>query len=90
MLAVTEAASARLAQMLEQESVPKEAAFRLIYQGYGVTLQSDAERPGDETFQHLKVGSSRREFFAGHRVQVDIGKNLGPFFPTGANHRPPS
>lgn len=53
MLAVTEAARTRLAQMLEQEGVPQEAAVRLVHDGDGVTLQSDAERPGDETFQYI-------------------------------------
>ena len=52
MLAVTEAARARLAQMLKREGVPKEAAVRLVYEGDGITLQSGAERQGDETFQH--------------------------------------
>lgn len=38
--------------MLEQEGVPEEAAVRLVHEGDGVILRSDAERPGDETFQH--------------------------------------
>ena len=52
MLAVTEAARTRLAQLLGQEGVPEEAAVRLVHEGDGITMQSDAERPGDEVFQH--------------------------------------
>ena len=41
-----------LAELLEQEGVRTEATVRLVREGDAVTLQSDAERPGDETFQH--------------------------------------
>ena len=52
MLTVTEAASARLRQMLEQQSMPEETAVRFVYEGQGVALQQDRERAGDTTFQH--------------------------------------
>ena len=52
MLVVTEAARAHLAQMLGQEGVPEAAAVRLVREADGVTLQSDAERQGDQTFEH--------------------------------------
>jgi hypothetical protein len=52
MLAVTEAARTRLAQLLGQEDVSAEAAVRLVQERDGISLQRDAERPGDEIFQH--------------------------------------
>ena len=52
MLTVTDAASARLAQILEQEGLPTEAAIRFVYEGKGVAMRQDNERPGDATFQH--------------------------------------
>ncbi len=52
MLTVTEAASARLAQVLKQQSMPEEIAVRFVYEGNGGALRRDNERPGDTTFQH--------------------------------------
>ena len=52
MLAVTEAASARLAQMLKQQSMPEEIAVRFVYEGQGIALRQDSERARDTTFQH--------------------------------------
>ncbi len=52
MPAVTEAASARLAQMLKQQSRLEEIAVRFVYEGNGSALRRDSERPGDTTFQH--------------------------------------
>jgi len=52
MLTVTEVASARLAQMLEDQGVSEEVAVRFVIEGQGVALRQDTERPGDATFQH--------------------------------------
>ena len=52
MLTVTEAASARLAQMLDQKGLPAEVATRFVYEGQGLALHQDSERAGDATFQH--------------------------------------
>ena len=52
MLTVTEAASARFAQMSKQQSMPEEIAVRFVYEGQGIALQQDSERAGDTTFQH--------------------------------------
>jgi Fe-S cluster assembly iron-binding protein IscA len=52
MLTVTEAASARLAEILKQKNVRGEVAVRFIHEGGKIRLQSDNEHPGDTTFQH--------------------------------------
>ncbi len=52
MLTVTEAASAHLAQLLEQHNLPDEVAVRFVYENEGIALQQDSERPGDTKFQH--------------------------------------
>ena len=52
MLTVTEAASARLAQMLKQQSMPQEIAVRSVYEGQGIALRQDRERARDATFQY--------------------------------------
>lgn len=51
MLTVTEAASARLAQMLKPQSMPEEIAVRFVCEGQGIALQRGSERAGDTTFQ---------------------------------------
>ena len=53
MLTVTEAASARLAQMLDQKGLPDEVAIRFVYEGQGIALHQDSERAGDATFQDV-------------------------------------
>ena len=52
MLTVTEAASARLAEMLKQQDVPADIAVRFVHEGEGVGLRPDNEREGDTAFQH--------------------------------------
>lgn len=52
MLTVTEAASARLAEILSQEGLPEDTAVRLVSEGQEVGMQPDRERPGDTTFEH--------------------------------------
>jgi Fe-S cluster assembly iron-binding protein IscA len=52
MLTVTEAASAHLAQLLEQHDLPEDVAVRLVSEGQGIALEQDSERAGDTTFQH--------------------------------------
>ena len=47
---VTEAASANLAQMLQQQDVPEDIAVRFVYKGQGIALHQDNERAGDTTF----------------------------------------
>lgn len=52
MLVVSETASARLAQMLEQMEFPEGAAVRLVQEPNGVALQTDDQRSGDATFEY--------------------------------------
>lgn len=52
MLTVTQAASARLAEILSQEGLPEGTAIRLVQEGQGLGMQPDNERPGDKTFEH--------------------------------------
>jgi hypothetical protein len=52
MLTVTDAAIARLAQMLGQQGLLEELAVRFVYEGRGIVIQQDGERAGDTTFQH--------------------------------------
>ena len=49
MLTVTEAVSARLAQMPDQKGLPDEVAIRFVYEGQGIALHRDSERAGDAT-----------------------------------------
>jgi Fe-S cluster assembly iron-binding protein IscA len=52
MLTVTDAASQHLAAILAQESVPDEAAIRLVHEGQSLGMQADTARPDDVTFEH--------------------------------------
>jgi hypothetical protein len=52
MLAVTEAARARLAQILTQQGLPEDVAIRLVDEGDGIGMRPDSESPGDTTFKH--------------------------------------
>jgi Fe-S cluster assembly iron-binding protein IscA len=52
MLTVTEAAGGHVGQILSQENFPEEVAIRLVYEGRGIGMQPDNERPGDATFEH--------------------------------------
>ena len=52
MLTVTEAASARLAEMMEQKGLSQDVAIRFVSRDRGIAMQSGTERPGDATFQH--------------------------------------
>jgi len=52
MLTVTDAAGARLAQMLGQQCLAEEFAIRFVYEGRGIVIQQDSERAGDTAFQH--------------------------------------
>lgn len=52
MLTVTEASSARLAQVPDQKGLPDEVAIRFASEGQDIALQRDGERAGDTTFQH--------------------------------------
>lgn len=79
MLAVTEDARTRLAQMLEQEGVPQENAVRLVNEGNAVMLQSDVERPGDETVEHsgrtvLVLDAQVSELLAESTLDIDGAK----------------
>lgn len=51
MLTVTEAASARLAQLLDDQGLPEDVAVRFVFEGQGIASKPDSERPGDTTFQ---------------------------------------
>lgn len=79
MLAVTEAARGCLAQMLDQKGVAAEAAVRLVHEPDGVTLQSDVERAGDQTFKHdgrtvLLMDAKISELLAQSTLDVDGSK----------------
>jgi hypothetical protein len=52
MLTLTEDAGALLAEILNQEGVSQDVAIRLVYEGEGLAMQADNERPGDESFKH--------------------------------------
>lgn len=52
MLTVTDAASARLAEILRQQSMPEEIAVRFGCEGQGIVARQDSERAGETTFQH--------------------------------------
>jgi Fe-S cluster assembly iron-binding protein IscA len=52
MLTVTDAATERIAQLLDDQGVPDETAVRLVYHQQGIALQQDTEREGDTTFEH--------------------------------------
>ncbi len=52
MLTVTEAAVARLAQMLQQQGLSEGTAVRFVFEGQGLVLQPDSEREGDAMFQY--------------------------------------
>ena len=52
MLTITEAASARLAGILDQRNLPEEVAVRFVHEEGQIQLRSDNEHPGDTTFQH--------------------------------------
>ncbi len=52
MLTITEAASARLAQLLDDQGLPEDVAVRFVFEGQGTALKQDSERPGNTTFQH--------------------------------------
>jgi hypothetical protein len=76
MLAVTEDALARLAKMLEQEGVPKDAVVRLLHEPDGIAMVGDAERPDDKTFQHdgrtvLVLDAQTAETLSGSTLEVD-------------------
>jgi len=52
MLTATDAASARLAQMLDDPGSPEDVAVRFVFEGQGIALKQDNQRPGDTMFQH--------------------------------------
>jgi len=52
MLTITDAAGARLAEILQERNAPDEVAVRLVYDGQNLAMQADSSRPGDETFEH--------------------------------------
>lgn len=52
MLTLTEAAGARLVEILAQEGLPAEVSIRLLPEGDGIGMQADHERPGDATIEH--------------------------------------
>lgn len=53
MLAVTEAAGTRRAQMIGQRGFREEIAIRLLYQDSGIGMQPDSARPGAATIEHV-------------------------------------
>lgn len=80
MLTVTDAASARLAELIEREGLPDDTAIRFIYDGQGLAMQPDKPRPGDETFDHegrdvLLLDTQMAELLGSHTLDVE-GENL--------------
>jgi hypothetical protein len=76
MLTVTEAASARLAEILGQEGLPEDTAIRLVDEGQGIGMQPDSKRPGDATFQHegrtvLLLGAQISELLSDDTLDVE-------------------
>jgi len=51
-LAITDAAGAYLAQLLEKGSVPDELAVRFVAEEEGITMKPDQQREGDSSFEH--------------------------------------
>jgi len=79
MLTVTEAASAHLAELLEQQDVPEDIAIRFICEQEGVALRPDNQREGDTTFQHegrtvLLLDAQASELLAGNTLDVEDAK----------------
>lgn len=79
MLTVTEAASARLAQILSQQGLPEDIAVRLVHEGQGIALQQDSERAGDTTFQHegrtvLLLDAEVSALLAGNTLDIEGAK----------------
>lgn len=52
MLTITEAAGARLAQILDEERLPVEVAFRFVNEEDEIAMRPDTAGPGDVTFEH--------------------------------------
>ncbi len=76
MFTVTEAASARLAEILVQKEFPDDVAVRLVHDGGEIRLESDNEQPGDTTFQHggrtvLVLDAQVSELLEGETLDVE-------------------
>ncbi len=52
MFTFTESAGALLAQMIEQEKLADDMAFRIISNSEGLFFEQDIVRPGDAKFEH--------------------------------------
>ncbi len=52
MFTFTESAGALLAQMIEQEKLADDMAFRIISNSEGIFFEQDTVRPGDAKFEH--------------------------------------
>ncbi|MBU0640053.1 MAG: hypothetical protein KKB50_14395 [Planctomycetes bacterium] len=78
MLSVTEAAGARLAQMLKQQDVPEDTAVRFVCEGQGIALRQDSVRAGNTTFQHEDRTVWRRDAQVSELLAED------PLDPEGA------
>jgi hypothetical protein len=76
MLTVTEDAGALLAEILSQEGLSKDVAIRLVYEGEGLAMQADNERPGDDAFKYegrtvLVVDKQISELLAENTLDAD-------------------
>ena len=76
MLTVTESAGVLLAQILEQEGLSEDVAIRLVYEGQGLAMQADSERPDDDAFKHkdrtvLVLDKQISELLAENTLDVD-------------------
>ena len=85
MLIVTEAATALLAQMLDEQNVPDGTAVRFRLEGEGIALEQGAAEPGDTTFEHegrtvLVLDELAAEVLSGGKLDAESDKLtlLGP------------
>ena len=76
MFVMTEAAGARLRDLLDKEDCPNETAIRLVKDGKGIAMRLDEERSGDTEFRHegrtvLYVDDEVVQLLAGNRLDID-------------------
>ena len=93
MLTVTEAASAHLARMLNEQNAPEEIAVRFVPEEEGIALRHDSERPGDTTFQRqdrtiLVLDAAVSELLAEDTLYVEDAQLTLQSPDNGESHQP--
>lgn len=76
MLNVTQAATERLAEILESRETEEGTAVRFVHDGQSVGLREDNKREGDQEFEHdgrtvLLLDSQMSDLLANHTLDVD-------------------